>query len=105
MEFTLGSGHTGRLDEDVNRAEGIPHVLVQLRQRIDVSNVSREGNQAVIRSIESLRRLSELVRVEVGDGDFGPLGEEELRGMPANTRISAGDKCSASIKSKIHEFS
>lgn len=105
VELTLGPGHAGRLDEDVNRTEGVLHLLVQLRQRVSVSDVGREGDETVISDVESLRSLGEFVRVEVGDGNFGSLGEEEFRGVPANTRISASDERSASVESKIHDSS
>jgi len=105
VELTLGPGHAGRLDEDVDRTEGVLHLLVQLRQRVSVSDVGREGDEPVISAVESLRSLGEFVRVEVGDGNVGSLGKEEFRGVPANTRISASDERSASVESKIHDSS
>jgi len=80
-------------------------LLVQLRQRVSVSDVGREGDETVISDVESLRSLGEFVRVEVGDGNVGSLGKEEFRGVPANTRISASDERSASVESKIHDSS
>ena len=79
----------GIVDQDVERAEALLHLVEEVLERVAARDVELERDRV---AADLRRRLLGEVGVEIADRDLRPLTHECLRGRPSDPSGAARDR-------------